>query len=72
MDAWGPETATVFACGKARRRHLLNTTTVLAGSNGALTLRGRLPGRYVYLSVYLAEKEPLSSSYTLTLETARR
>ena len=72
VDAWGPETATVFAGGKARRRHLLNTTTVLAGSTVALTLRGRLPGRYVYLSVYLAEKDLLSGSYTLTLATARR
>lgn len=72
VDAWGPETGTVFATGKARRRHLLNTTTVYAGTAGTLTLRGRIPGRYVYLSIYLTEKEPLSSSYTLTLETAPR
>ena len=72
VDAWGPETPTVFAAGRARRRHLLNTTTVYAGTAGALTLRGRIPGRYVYLSIYLTEKEPLSSSYRLTLETARR
>ena len=72
VDAWGAGTGTVFAAGKARRRHLLNTTTVYAGTAGALTLRGRVPGRYVYLSIYLTEKEPLSSSYTLRLETARR
>ena len=72
MDAWGAGTGTVFAAGKARRRHLLNTTTVYAGTAGALTLRGRVPGQYVYLSIYLTEKEPLSSSYTLRLETARR
>jgi hypothetical protein len=72
VDAWGPETATVFAGGKARRRHMLNTTTVFAGGDGGLALRGRVPGRYVYLSIYLADKELVSGSYTLTLETARR
>ena len=72
VEAWGPETATIFTSGMARRRHLLNTTTVFAGSKGGLSLRGRLPGRYVYLSLYLTDKELPSGSYTLTLETARR
>jgi hypothetical protein len=72
VDVWGPKTRTVFAGGQARRRHLLDTTTVLAGSTGGLTLRGSLSGRYVYVSIYLAEKELLSGSYTLTLESARR
>ena len=72
VDAWGPETGTVFTSGKARRRHLLKTTTVLAGSKEGLSLRGRLPGRYVYLSIYLTDKELPSGSYTLTLETVRR
>jgi Subtilase family len=72
IDAWGPETGTVFTGGKARLRHLLKTTTVLAGSKEGLSLRGRLPGRYVYLSIYLTDKELPSGSYTLTLETVRR
>jgi hypothetical protein len=72
VDAWGPKTGTVFTSGKARRRHLLKTTTVLAGSNEGVSLRGRVPGRYVYLSIYLTDKELPSGSYTLTLETVRR
>ena len=72
VDAWGPETGTVFTSGKARRRHLLKTTTVLAGSKEGVSLRGRVPGRYVYLSIYLTDKELPSGSYTLTLETVRR
>jgi hypothetical protein len=72
VDAWGPETGTIFASGKARGRNLLNTTTVFAGSKGGLSLRGRLPGRYVYLSIYLTDKELPSGSYTLTLEAAPR
>ena len=31
-----------------------------------------IPGRYVYLSIYLTDKELPSGSYTLTLETVRR
>ena len=72
VDVWGPKTRTVFAGGQARRRHLLDTTTVLAGSKEGLSLRGRVPGRYVYLSIYLTDKELPSGSYTLTLETVRR
>lgn len=72
VDAWGTETGTVFTSGKARRRHLLKTSTVPAGSKGGISLRGRLPGRYIYLSIYLTDKELPSGSYTLTLATARR
>ena len=45
---------------------------MFAGSKSGLSLRGRLPGRYVYLSIYLTDKELPSGSYTLTLESARR
>jgi hypothetical protein len=69
VEAWGPGTNTVYSTGKALRRHLLGSTSILGGSTGALSLRGRLPGRYVYLDVFLAP-EFVSAGYTLKLANA--
>jgi hypothetical protein len=69
VEAWGPGTNTVYSTGKALRRHLLGSISILGGSTGALSLRGRLPGRYVYLDVFLAP-EFVSAGYTLKLANA--
>jgi len=69
VEAWGAATKTVYSTGKALRRHLLGSSYVTGGSTGTLVIRGRTPGRYVYVDVFLAP-EFISGSYTLRLATA--
>jgi subtilisin family serine protease len=68
VEAWGAATKTVYSTGKALRRHLLGSSYVTGGSTGTLVIRGRTPGRYVYLDVFLAP-EFTAGSYTLRLAT---
>jgi subtilase family protein len=66
VEAWGAATKTVYSAGRAERRHLLGSSYVTGGSTGALVIRGRQPGRYVYLDVFLAP-EFVTGSYTIRL-----
>jgi hypothetical protein len=47
---------------------LLGSSYVTGGSTGTLVIRGRAPGRYVYVDVFLAP-EFTTGSYTLRLAT---
>jgi subtilase family protein len=69
VEAWGPGTATVYSTGRAQRRNLLGSSFVAGGSTGTLSIRGRTPGRYVYVDVFL-EQEIVTGSYSLRLSTA--
>jgi hypothetical protein len=69
VEAWGPATKTVYSTGHAQRRNLLGSSFVAGESTGNLAIRGRSPGRYVYLDVFL-EREIVSGSYSLRLSTA--
>jgi len=69
VEGWGPATKTVYSTGRAHRRHLLGSSFVAGGSTRSLVIRGRAPGRYVYLDVFL-EREIVTGSYTLRLSTA--
>jgi hypothetical protein len=71
VEAWGAATKTVYSTGRAQRRNLLGSAFVPGGSTGTLVIRGRAPGRYVYLDVFL-EQEIVSGSYSLRLSTAPR
>ena len=68
VEAWGAATKTVYSTGKALRRHLLGSSYVTGGSTGTLVIRGRTPGRYAYLDVFLAP-EFTTGSYALRLAT---
>jgi hypothetical protein len=59
----------VYSTGRAQRRNLLGSSVVAGGSTGTLAIRGRAPGRYVYLDVFL-EREVVTGSYSLRLSTA--
>lgn len=69
VEAWGPATKTVYSTGRAQRRNLLGSSFVAGGSTGSLVIRGRPPGRFVYLDVFL-DQEVVSGSYSLRLSTA--
>ncbi len=69
VEAWGPATRTVYSIGRAQRRNLLGSSFVAGGTTGGLVIRGRAPGRYVYLDVFL-ERRIVAGSYSLRLSTA--